>query len=298
MAVIDVNGGNVTYEFLGPHDGTVVVVTPGGRFSKDFGGVRELAEALAANGQRVLLWDRPNCGASDIQLFQKTESHMRAVTLAGLLEKLGTGPVVAAGGSGGARDMIVFAIMYPHLVSKLALWSVVGGTFGTLTLAGVYVLGELRAVRMDGIDGVMKLPAWEELIRVNGNNRERLVGLGAAEFERVMNRWLDAYIPKANEIIPGVRDWEVNRLDVPTLIIRGGERDFDHPKRTSYELHALIKNSIIVDPPWPEDAWEQALAASAAGTGRIFDPWKLAAPLLNDFIACREIAELKVAEKV
>ena len=128
MAEIEVNGGRVVYEFVGPSDGEVVVLTPGGRFSKDFPGVRPLAEALAAGGKRVLLWDRPNCGASDIQLFGETESHMRAATLGAMLESLDTGPVVVAGGSGGARDSIVFTMMYPELVKKLAVWSIVGGT--------------------------------------------------------------------------------------------------------------------------------------------------------------------------
>ena len=42
---------------------------PGGRFSKDFGGIHELADALAEGGKRVLLWDRPNCGRSDVQFY-------------------------------------------------------------------------------------------------------------------------------------------------------------------------------------------------------------------------------------
>ena len=50
---IEVNGGIVVYEFVGPEDGEVVVITPGGRFSKDFGGIHELADALAAGGKRV-----------------------------------------------------------------------------------------------------------------------------------------------------------------------------------------------------------------------------------------------------
>src|SRR5881275_1991949 len=99
MAEVEVNGGIVVYEFVGPEDGQVVVLTPGGRFSKDYRGVRPLAEAIAAGGKRVLLWDRPNCGASDIQLFGQSESHMRAETLAAMLDKLGTGPVVGLGGS-------------------------------------------------------------------------------------------------------------------------------------------------------------------------------------------------------
>jgi hypothetical protein len=48
-AEIEVNGGIVVYEFVGPDDGEVVVLTPGGR--------------------------------SDIQLYGRSESHMRAETL-------------------------------------------------------------------------------------------------------------------------------------------------------------------------------------------------------------------------
>ncbi|MEW2355750.1 alpha/beta hydrolase [Spirillospora sp. NPDC029432] len=296
MAEIEINGGRVVYEFVGPDDGEIVVLTPGGRFGKDYGGLHELAGALAGGGKRVLLWDRPNCGASDVQLFGRSESHMRAETLGLLLKKLDTGPVVAAGGSGGARDMIVFTILFPELVTRLAVWSIVGGTFSTMSLAGVYVLDELRAVRMSGMDGVLRLPAWAGLVKANPRNHDRLVAIGAEEFERVMNRWLDAYVPKANEVIPGVPDWEFAGIRVPTLIIRGGERDFDHPKRTSFEVHALIDGSILVDPPWPEDAWERAVEASLAGTGSLFDPWRQAAPLLLDFIDGREVAALRVAE--
>ena len=33
-----------------------------------------------------------------------------------------------------------------------------------------------------------------------------MLAIGSEEFERVMNRWLDAFIPKPNEAIPGVPD--------------------------------------------------------------------------------------------
>jgi 2-hydroxy-6-oxonona-2,4-dienedioate hydrolase len=285
---VEVNGGVVVYEFVGPDDGEVVVVTPGGRFSKDVGGLHELAEALGAGGKRVLLWDRPNCGRSDVQLYGRSESHMRAETLGLLLQELGVERVIAAGGSGGARDSIIFTMMWPELVRKLAVWSIVGGTFSVMSLANVYVMNELRTVRSQGIEGVLEMAgqagSWAELIEANPRNRERLLAIGSEEFERVMNRWLDAFVPKPNEAIPGVSDWEFDGITVPTLIIRGGERDFDHPKRTSMEVHALIKGSRLIEPPWPEDAWERAAEASAAGTGNLFDPWVQAAPVLLEFI--------------
>src|SRR4051812_7459304 len=137
---IEINGGMVVYEFIGPEDGEVVVITPGGRFSKDYGGIHELADKFAAGGKRVLLWDRPNCGKSDIQLYGLTESHMRAETLGLMLKKLGIKKVIAFGGSGGARDMILFTIMYPKMVRKLVTWCIVGGTHSTMSLARVYIL--------------------------------------------------------------------------------------------------------------------------------------------------------------
>lgn len=292
MAEVEVRGGIVVHELLGPEDGDVVVLTPGGRFSKDFPGVRPVAEALAAGGKRVLLWDRPNCGASDVQLFGRSESHMRAETLGGLLQALGIDRVSVLGGSGGARDSIVFTILYPELVERLAVWSIVGGTYSSMSLAMVYVLGELRTVRAEGIEGILTMPgmagSWSDLIAANPRNKDRLLALGAEEFERVMSRWLDAYVPKPNEPIPGVPAYELEQIDVPTLIVRGGAKDYDHPARTSFEVHTLIKGSRMIEPPWAEDAWEQASAARNAGKGSIFDPWIEAVPVWLDFLDGKE----------
>jgi 2-hydroxy-6-oxonona-2,4-dienedioate hydrolase len=178
--------------------------------------------------------------------------------------------------------------MWPELVRKLVVWSIVGGTYSTMTLAGVYVLNELRTVRSKGIEGVLEMStgpgSWAALIAANPRNRDRLLAIGSEEFERVMNRWLNAYVPKPNEAIPGVSDWEFEGINVPTLIIRGGAKDYDHPPRTSMEIHSLIEGSVLVDPPWPEDAWETASAATAAGKGHLFDPWVLGAPVMLEFM--------------
>ncbi|WP_051684438.1 alpha/beta fold hydrolase [Blastococcus sp. URHD0036] len=292
MAETEVNGGIVVHEFIGPEDGQVVVLTPGGRFSKEFPGVREMAEGIAAGGKRVLLWDRPNCGNSDIQLYGQSESHMRAETLGVLLEKLGIEKVAKFGGSGGARDSIVFALMYPEKVTHLALWNIVGGNFSTMSLAGVYILNEIRTVRAKGIEGILQLGGaaggWTDLIAANPRNADRLRALGAEEFERVMTRWLDAFIPKPNEAIPGVADYQFGEITVPTLVIRPGVNDIDHPPTTSFRVHSMIKGSRLIEPPWPEDAWEAGGAAREAGTGNIFDSWVLASPILVDFLDGKE----------
>jgi pimeloyl-ACP methyl ester carboxylesterase len=288
-AEIEINGGIVVYELIGPDDGETVVITPGGRFSKDYGGVHELANALADGGKRVLLWDRPNCGRSDIQVYGQSESHMRAETLGLMCQQLGIEKIVATGGSGGARDTIVFTLMYPELVTRMAVWSIVGGNYSQLSLAGVYILNELRAVRSGGIEAVMQLEggagSWSDLVAVNPRNKDRLLAIGPEKFEEVMATWLEAFVPKPTEPIPGVPDSEFAKIKVPTLIVRGGEKDYDHPKRTSFEVAALIKGSRLIEPPWPEDAWEQASKARSQGKGSLFDPWVEAAPALLDFMA-------------
>lgn len=285
MPSIEINGGQVAYEIVGT-SGPLMVLTPGGRFAKTVRGLRPLAEALVAGGYRVLLWDRPNCGESDVQFYGKSESHMRAETLHGLLTALDEGPVILVGGSGGARDSIITTILYPDLVRKLAVWNIVGGVFGQFNIGAYYLLPSIRILRNLGIEGLLEIPEWQERIAENPKNRERLLALDPKELIELMLRWLNAYVPKPGQTIPGVEDDLFSGIRVPTLIIRGGENDLDHPKRTSLEVHCLIRGSVLIDPPWPEDAWEANSAARARGEDRHpFDVWVDAAPAILSFAA-------------
>ena len=75
MPVAEINGLSVAYDLIGM--GAPWVITPGGRFSMDAPGVRGLAEALAAGGKKVLIWDRPNTGASQVCFSGPSESEMQ-----------------------------------------------------------------------------------------------------------------------------------------------------------------------------------------------------------------------------
>ncbi|MGW0160128.1 alpha/beta fold hydrolase [Mycobacterium sp. NPDC003323] len=286
MATLDINGGIVVYEILGD-TGDLIVLTPGGRFGKDIPGLRPLASALVAGGYRVLLWDRPNCGGSDVQFYGASESHMRAETLHLLLDALDTGPCIIAGGSGGARDSMLAVMLYPEHFTRLVVWNIVGGVYGSVVLGNYYIVPSIHAVRGLGAEGLLTVPEWQDRIAANPANRQRLLGVDADEFLRVMRRWLDAFVPKAGQTIPGVPDEMFAGIDIPTLIIRGGGNDWDHPKRTSLEISCLIKGSVLIDPPWPEDAWETASRLRAAGKVKRyngFDTWVQAAPAILEFL--------------
>src|ERR1700751_2414721 len=283
----EVNGGNVVYEILG-ETGDFIALTPGGRYSKDIEGLRPLADELVKGGYRVLLWDRPNCGKSDVQFYGLSESHMRAETLHALITGLGIGPCIIAGGSGGARDSMLTTMLYPEIVTKLVVWNIVGGGYGSFVLGGHYITPSIMAVCGLGIEGLLGVGEWKERIRGDPANRERLHALDSDEFLKVMLRWLNAFVSKPGQTIPGVPDEMFDNITVPTLIIRGGENDWDHPKRTSLEVSCLIKGSKLIDPPWPEDAWERAAEQQARGNGDtfiMFDTWVLAAPAILEFLA-------------
>lgn len=283
---IEINGGNVVYEILGK-EGEFIVLTPGGRFSKDIPGLKPLAKKLVEGGYRVLLWDRPNCGKSDVQFYGQSESHMRAETLQQLITKLDIGPVILLGGSGGARDSMLTTMLYPELVRKLVVWNIVGGVYGSFVLGSYYIVPSILAVRGAGMKAVAQVSEWQERIAENPDNEARFAAQDPAVFLKLMLRWLNAFVPKPGQTIPGVEDEMFDNITVPTLIIRGGENDLDHPKRTSLEVSCLIKGSKVIDPPWPEDAWERAGEARASGKVKrfnMFDTWVQAAPAILDFL--------------
>jgi pimeloyl-ACP methyl ester carboxylesterase len=283
---IEVNGGNVVYEILG-ESGDFIALTPGGRYSKDIEGLRPLAEELVKGGYRVLLWDRPNCGKSDVQFYGQSESHMRAETLYKLITGLGIGPCHIVGGSGGARDSMLTTMLYPDIVRKLVVWNIVGGVYGSFVLGSYYIIPSILAVRGTGMQGVIHVDEWKQRIAENPANKERFLAQDPDEFLKLMLRWLNAFVPKPGQTIPGVEDEMFDNIKVPTLIIRGGENDLDHPKRTSLEISCLIKGSTLIDPPWPEDAWERAAEERASGKVKrfnMFDTWVQAAPAILKFL--------------
>jgi pimeloyl-ACP methyl ester carboxylesterase len=282
LASIEIAGTTIAYELIGDGD-TTWVVTPGGRFSKDVPGITELARSLAGSGMRALVWDRPNTGASAVRFTGESESEMQAEMLAELIGELGLPPVVVTGGSGGARVSLLLAAKHPELVSKLAIWWISGGVFGLMTLGTVYCGESIRAAWENGMEAVVALPEWTEVLERNPGNRDYMLGLDAREFISVLERWMTVYCPAPGAVVPGVPDETYTTMKIPTLIFRSGESDPYHTRATSETLHDLIPTSALVEPPWGDREWIERSAAARAGTGYLFEHWPLLAPQLLEF---------------
>lgn len=281
MARIEVNTIGIEYEILGEGDRTAVI-TPGGRFSKDTPGVRELAAILVDDGMRVLIWDRPNTGASDICFDGPSESVQNADTLAALLKALDFPPSLLIGGSGGARDTLLTAIRHPEVARKLFLLWISGGALGVLGVGYFYTHDHAFAAIADGMEAVAALPYWKEQIERNPGNRDRLLNWEPMAFFGKMQSWANAFLPQAGAPMPGVSMAELQGVNVPTLLLRSGISDIHHSRETSENVAALLPNATLAEPPWGDREWIDRMVAQGKGEG-LFTRWPKLAPQILAF---------------
>ncbi len=242
--------------------------------------MRELAAGLAAEGKRVLIWDRPNTGASDVCFVGETESRMQADALAGLLRELELTPAVIIGGSGGSRVSLLTAARHREITAGLAVWWVSGGVFGLLSIGVHYGAGSFRAGWHQGMAAVAELPEWREPVERNPGNRQRILDADRDEFLATMERWMVAYT--GDELIPGMTDADARELDVPALVLRSGRSDAHHRRETSERLAGILPNAVLREPPWPDTEWNDRHAPGAAEQG-LFVRWPLLIPTLLEW---------------
>ena len=284
MANIKIAGLAIEYELLGPKAAPAIALTPGGRFAKDSPGLPELAQALAAGGRRVLLWDRPNCGASDISFEGQSESDLQARTLVELIHALELGPTALAAGSGGSRVSLIAAARDPEAVSHLIVWWISGGALSLISLAAYYCVNSAIAASRGGMAAVAELPGWSEQIRRNPRNRDILLAQDPDRFIEAMERWALAYMPSKTSPVPGMSPESFTRLRMPVLIYRSGKSDLSHTRRTSEWVHELIPHSELREPPWPDDEWNNRSGYAAKHGSGHFAGWPLLAPAILDFV--------------
>lgn len=267
MPKIDVNGIGIAYEVIGTGSRNAII-TPGGRFSKDSPGVRDLAEALAAHDYRTVIWDRPNCGESDVCFEGETESILNADTLVGLLHQLDMAPALVIGGSAGSRVSLIATHRHPDAVRKLALVWITGDAIGLAGLVGVYCGGLYTAAKIGGMAAVADDPGMAEPVARNPGNRERILGQDIDTFYETMQRWGRSFFPAGGSPVPGLLPEEFKQLKMPVLIFRSGESDPHHPRYTTEQVHALIAGSQMVEPPWGDREWLDRMADAANGLFR------------------------------
>jgi pimeloyl-ACP methyl ester carboxylesterase len=278
---ITVNGLNIAYDIIG--DGSrAAAITPGGRFSKDTPGVRQLAETLAPAGYRTVIWDRPNCGESDISFDCASESIMNADVLAGLLRALKMPPALIIGGSAGARVSLLAGIRHPDVTERLAMLWISGGVVGVMLLAFVYYHDSLLACAGGGMEAVAALPMWKPFVDRDPRNRDYLLKYDPKKFRDKMIELAATFIPDPSTPVPSLDPAQLKAIKFPVMVFRSGESDPHHPRATSEAVAKAIPGAKLVEPPWGDKEWVERLQAQGRGEG-LFARWPLLAPQLLEF---------------
>jgi pimeloyl-ACP methyl ester carboxylesterase len=230
---------HLQYDIIG-NTGPWVALSPGGR--RGMQAVRGLAVALAELEFRVLIFDRRNCGASDVAFDSgRAEDQAWADDLHALLVSLDITTAWIGGGSSGCRMSLLYALKYPAHVSGLLLWKITGGAFAARRLAAQYFTDYIRLAESGGMAAVCASEHFSSLIDANPGNRNRLMQFTPEAFIAVMLEWQRRFVDGASGPVLGVSEDQLRGLRVPAFIIPGN--DNTHPLAVGKHLHTLLPSS-------------------------------------------------------
>jgi pimeloyl-ACP methyl ester carboxylesterase len=241
MPIANVRGVNINYRLIG-NQGPWVALSPGGR--RDLGGVEPLARRVADAGHRVVIFDRRNCGSSDVVIGgEDSEYEIWADDLHELLSELGALPVFIGGSSSGCRTSLLFALRHPEAVRGLLLWRVTGGRFACERLAQEYYGQYIAAAKQGGMAAVCEMEHWKERIDAKAENRDSLMKMDPARFITIMSHWREYFVRGADLPVIGATEAELKSIKVPACIIPGN--DNTHSRQTGENLGRLLPKSEV-----------------------------------------------------
>ena len=268
MPLAKVRDVNINYKVLGD-GGPWVALSPGGR--RDISGIELLASCVAERGHRVVIFDRRNCGASDVVIDgDDSEYEIWADDVHELLRQLGALPAFVGGSSSGCRTSLLVALRYPEAVRGLMLWRVTGGRFACERLAQEYYGQFIEAAKQGGMAAVCEMEHWKERIEARAGNRDALMKMAPERFIAVMSHWREYFLKGADLPVIGASAEELNSIKVPACIVPGN--DNTHGRQTGETLGRLLNKSEVHvlfpkhydEPLSPREEWDEKAGEMAA----------------------------------
>jgi pimeloyl-ACP methyl ester carboxylesterase len=221
MPIAQVRGVNINYKIIGDQ-GPWVALSPGGR--RDISGIELLGTALAGEGHRVVVFDRRNCGASDVVIAgEESEYEIWADDVHELMRQLNALPAVVGGSSSGCRTSLLFALRHPEAVRALLLWRVTGGRYACERLAQEYYGQYIEAAKQGGMAAVCEMEHWKERIQARPSNRAALMKMSPEQFIQVMSHWREYFLKGADLPVIGATEEDLRSIKVPTCVVPGND---------------------------------------------------------------------------
>jgi len=268
MPLAKVRGVNINHKVIG-NGGPWVALSPGGR--RDLSAVEPLAKSVADAGHRAVIFDRRNCGSSDVVIAgEDSEYEIWADDVHELLAQLGALPAFVGGSSSGCRTALLFALRHPEAVRGLLLWRVTGGRFACERLAQEYYGQYIAAAKQGGMAAVCEMEHWKERIEARPQNRDALMKMEPERFIAVMSHWREYFLRGIDLPVIGATEAELKSIKVPACIIPGN--DNTHGRQTgenlarllaSAEVHILFPKHYDMDLS-PREEWDEKAGEMAA----------------------------------
>jgi len=241
MPTANVRGVSLNYEIIGDR-GPWLALMPGGR--RGYQEFVPLARKIAAEGFRVLLHDRRNCGASEVVFDDSdAEDAIWAEDLYELLKQLDALPAFVGGSSSGCRTSLLFYLRHREAVKGLLLMRVTGGAFAGKRLPQVYYQQFIDAANEGGMEAVIKMEHWQERIAERPANRDILNNTPTDRFLKVMTTWRDHFLGGVDMPVLGVTAEQLGSIDVPTIVVPGNDKI--HSSESGRKAHSLIPNAEL-----------------------------------------------------
>jgi pimeloyl-ACP methyl ester carboxylesterase len=238
MPIANIRGVDINYEILGDR-GPFIALQPGGR--RGLVGVKSLGSKLAEAGNRVIVYDRRNCGASGIAIEGEAENDVWAEDLHELLARLDAAPAYVGGSSSGCRLAMILALRRPEDVRGLLLWRVTGGAYAAERLTNQYYTSHIEAAQQGGMAAVCAMEHWSEVIKANPASHARLMALDAQDFIARMTEWRRSFAAGADHPVIGLSPAELRSMTMPACIAPGS--DPVHPRVAGQAAHRLMPNA-------------------------------------------------------
>ena len=249
MPYANINGVNLYYEEYG--SGPAVILTPGGRV--DHNGLRPMA-ALLSPHCRVIIHDRRNCGKSEVVIGgELSEQHLWAEEMAGLLDHLEAAPAYVAGGSAGSRTSLTVAVRHPEVVKGVFIWEVSGGPRSAELMSPGYYGQYIEAAERGGMPAVLDTEFFEQRVKDNPDNLERLLNMDPEEFCNVMRRW-QADFSQPNPV-GDLTEEQLQSITCPVLLFEGNTPDDVHHRSAAENVKRLVANSEMRSSAWTHQEW-------------------------------------------
>ena len=279
MPRIKVNNVDLEYELIGK--GSPIVWTGGGWLPR-LGHGYVVAGRLSSNHQ-VLVWDRRNCGQSDIALDenQPSEFHSYAHDLHEILHVLDLAPAIIGGCSGGYITSMLLAHLYPEDVKGLILW--LPPTMRSEPIQDIAQRHYLECADLaesKGMEAVTESTAFaftrSSMCERNPENAERLIAMGSDRFVALMGKWAE-WGPYWSA---GLSDGELQRINMPAIVTPGYENENGlHPWQSAAEVCKRLPNAEFLD--WKEligdQKWQQLQDGEISeieGFAPVLDVWE------------------------